>query len=48
MRELIINRITNHWDYSLEEIFDIKLDDVYNLSDEQLLNLYNSIFELGV
>ena len=48
MRELIIERIANHWDDSIEEIFDIKFDDVYNLSDEQLLNLYNSIFELGV
>jgi len=48
MRELILKRIADHWDDSLEQIFDITLPDVYNLSDNDLLNLYNSIFELGI
>lgn len=48
MRELILQRIADHWDDSLEEIFDITYDDLYNMSDEDLLDLYNSIFEIGV
>jgi hypothetical protein len=48
MRDLILERIANHWDESLEEIFDMRVTDVYNLSDEELFNLYNTIFELGI
>ena len=48
MRELILKRIADHWDDSLEEIFDIKYDDLYNMTDEVLLDLYNAIFELGI
>jgi len=48
MRELIIERIASHWDDSFREIFDISFEDLYNMSDLQLLNLYNAIFELGV
>lgn len=48
MRELIIKRISDHWDSSLEIIFDIKLIDVYNMTDIEVLELYNSIFELGI
>lgn len=48
MRELIIDRITKHWDDSLAEIFDICPEDLYNLNDIKLLNLYDTIFELGL
>lgn len=48
MRELIIQRIIDHWDEGITIVFDIKYEDLYNMSDEELLNLYNAIFELGI
>ena len=48
MRELIIQRIIEHWDDSITIVFDIRYEDLYNMSDEELLNLYNAIFELGI
>ena len=48
MKELIIDRIIKHWDESLVEIFDIWPEDLYNLSDAQLLHVYDTIFELGL
>ena len=48
MRELIIKKIVDHWDQSIAIIFDTKLEDVYNMTDVELLDLYNSIFELGL
>jgi hypothetical protein len=48
MKELIIDRIVKHWDDSLVEIFDIYPEDLYNLTDQQLLDLYDTIFELGL
>jgi hypothetical protein len=47
MRDLILERIATHWNESLEDIFDITITDVYNMSDNDLLNIYNAIFELG-
>jgi len=48
MREIIIERIIAHWDDSFGDIFDISLEDIDNMSDLQLFNLYNAIFELGI
>lgn len=48
MRALILQRIYEHWNASLEEIFDIKYEDLYTMTDEQILNIYNEIFEIGV
>lgn len=48
MKELIIDRIEKHWDDSLVEIFDIYPQDLYNMTDLQLLDLYDTIFELGL
>jgi|688.fasta_scaffold304156_4 hypothetical protein len=46
MRELIINKILTHWDDSFIELFDITIEDLYNLSDKELFDFYNTIFEI--
>jgi len=49
MRELILEKIFKHWDDSVLELFDIDPTDITNtinnLTDEQLLTLYNTLFE---
>ena len=47
MRELVLQRISKHWDDSLVEIFDIEYNDISTLSDNDLLDLYDRVFELG-
>lgn len=47
MRELVLQRISKHWDDSLAEIFDIEYNDISTLSDNDLLDLYDRVFELG-
>jgi hypothetical protein len=48
MRQLIIDKITEHWHTSLEQVFDIKLEQVSELSDHELLELFMDIFEFGI
>lgn len=48
MRQLIIDKIVNHWNASLEVILDITLQQVYSLPDNELLEIYDTIFEIGV
>lgn len=47
MRELIIDKILNYWHPAFVDIFDITIDELYNLSDADLLKLYNTMFEIG-
>ena len=48
MRDLIIERIKRHWDSGLEMIMDRELDEVLQLSDSDLLELYNELVEMGM
>jgi hypothetical protein len=48
MRQLIIDKIVNHWNESLEVILDTTLQQVYSLPDNELLEIYDTIFEIGV
>jgi hypothetical protein len=48
VRQLIIDKVAEYWHDSLEEIFDIKLEQVSELSDQKLLELFMDICELGI
>lgn len=45
MRELIVEKIKNHWHPSLDVIFEVTMDQIDMLPDDPLLALYHSIFE---
>jgi len=48
MRELIVEKIKNHWHPSLDVIFGVIIDQIDTLPDAKLLELYDSIFEYGL
>ncbi len=48
MRELIVEKIKDHWHSSLDVIFEVTVDQLDKLPDVQLLEIYDSIFEYAL
>lgn len=46
MRQLIIDKIIEHWNDSFNDLFDMTIERLYNLSDNELFDFYNTIFEI--
>ena len=45
MRDTIITRITELWDDACEQVLDVKLSQVDELSNKELLNLFEVLIE---